>query len=78
MKLVLITGMSGAGKSVALKTLEDCGFEAIDNIPLAFLPAVAASVVEAGAFLPAAVAFVAEAAGVEAAVAAADGARISR
>ncbi len=38
MKLVLITGMSGAGKSVALKSLEDCGFEAIDNLPLAFLP----------------------------------------
>lgn len=37
MKLVLVTGMSGAGKSVALKTLEDCGFEAIDNMPLAFL-----------------------------------------
>lgn len=43
MKLVLVTGMSGAGKSVALKTLEDSGFEAIDNIPLAFLPAVAGS-----------------------------------
>ena len=39
MKLILVTGMSGAGKSVALKALEDCGFEAIDNIPLAFLPA---------------------------------------
>lgn len=37
MKLVLVTGMSGAGKSVALKTLEDCGFDAIDNMPLAFL-----------------------------------------
>ena len=43
MKLVLITGMSGAGKSVALKTLEDAGFEAIDNIPLTFLPDIAAS-----------------------------------
>jgi RNase adapter protein RapZ len=39
MKLVLVTGMSGAGKSVALKTLEDTGFEAIDNIPLSLLPA---------------------------------------
>ena len=38
MKLVLVTGMSGAGKSLALKTLEDCGFEAIDNIPLSLLP----------------------------------------
>jgi len=43
MKLVLVTGMSGAGKSLALKTLEDSGFEAIDNIPLAFLPALVAS-----------------------------------
>lgn len=43
MKLVLVTGMSGAGKSVALKTLEDSGFEAIDNIPLLFMPAVASS-----------------------------------
>ena len=43
MKLVLVTGMSGAGKSVALKTLEDCGFEAIDNLPLTFIPAVASS-----------------------------------
>ncbi len=40
MKLVLVTGMSGAGKSIALKTLEDSGFEAIDNLPLAFLPSV--------------------------------------
>lgn len=45
MKLVLVTGMSGAGKSVALKTLEDCGFEAIDNLPLAFF----SSVVNSGA-----------------------------
>ena len=43
MKLVLITGMSGAGKGVALKTLEDSGFEAIDNLPLGFLPDIASS-----------------------------------
>jgi len=43
MKLVLVTGMSGAGKSVALKTLEDSGFEAIDNMPLSFLPALTSS-----------------------------------
>lgn len=36
--LIIITGMSGAGKSVALKTFEDLGFEAIDNIPLSILP----------------------------------------
>lgn len=39
MQLVLITGMSGAGKSVALKTLEDFGFEAVDNIPLSLISA---------------------------------------
>ena len=35
--LVLVTGMSGAGKSTALKILEDLGFEAIDNLPLSML-----------------------------------------
>ena len=35
--LVLVTGMSGAGKSTALKILEDLGFEAIDNLPLSLL-----------------------------------------
>lgn len=30
--------MSGAGKSTALKTLEDMGYEAVDNLPLRFLP----------------------------------------
>ena len=32
--IVLVTGMSGAGKSSALKAFEDLGFEAIDNLPL--------------------------------------------
>ena len=35
--LVLVTGMSGAGKSTALKILEDLGYEAIDNLPLSML-----------------------------------------
>ena len=35
--LVLVTGMSGAGKSTALKILEDFGYEAIDNLPLSLL-----------------------------------------
>lgn len=37
-KLILITGISGAGRSSALKALEDIGYEAVDNIPLSFLP----------------------------------------
>ncbi len=34
---LLITGVSGAGKSSALKALEDIGFEAIDNVPISLL-----------------------------------------
>lgn len=37
-RLVLITGMAGAGRSTALKCLEDCGYEAVDNLPLALAP----------------------------------------
>lgn len=33
MQIVIITGMSGAGKSYALQTLEDTGFYCIDNLP---------------------------------------------
>lgn len=36
-QVVIVTGMSGAGKSSALNILEDVGFEAIDNLPIAFL-----------------------------------------
>lgn len=35
---IIVTGMSGAGKTTALKVLEDQGFFAIDNIPLTLLP----------------------------------------
>lgn len=37
-RLTLITGLSGAGLSVALKALEDQGYEAIDNLRLALVP----------------------------------------
>ena len=33
MEIVLITGMSGSGKSVALRALEDYGFYCVDNLP---------------------------------------------
>lgn len=33
-KIMLVTGLSGAGKSTALKTLEDMGWEAVDNFPI--------------------------------------------
>ncbi|MHA1152616.1 MAG: RNase adapter RapZ [Alphaproteobacteria bacterium] len=39
--LVLVTGLSGAGRSTALKILEDLGYEAIDNLPLDLLGSMA-------------------------------------
>ncbi|WP_296478255.1 RNase adapter RapZ [Roseinatronobacter sp.] len=36
-RLVLLTGPSGAGRSTALKALEDIGFEAIDNMPISLV-----------------------------------------
>lgn len=37
-KLVIITGMSGAGKTVAIQSFEDLGFYCVDNLPPALLP----------------------------------------
>ena len=34
MKLVIVTGMSGAGKTIALKMLEDLGYDCVDNLPI--------------------------------------------
>lgn len=36
-RVILVTGMSGAGHSSALKALEDLGYEAVDNLPLSLL-----------------------------------------
>src|SRR3546814_11063366 len=36
-EVLLVTGMSGAGKSTVLKTLEDLGWEVVDNLPLILL-----------------------------------------
>ncbi|WP_458576231.1 RNase adapter RapZ [Aliamphritea spongicola] len=38
MKLVVISGRSGSGKSTALQALEDIGFYCIDNLPAHLLP----------------------------------------
>lgn len=37
MRLVIVTGMSGAGKTIALKMLEDLGFYCVDNLPIPLL-----------------------------------------
>lgn len=38
MHLIILTGLSGSGKSVALRALEDSGFYCIDNLPATMLP----------------------------------------
>lgn len=37
-RVALVTGMSGAGRTSALRALEDAGYEAVDNLPLSLLP----------------------------------------
>jgi len=37
-KLVIITGMSGAGKTIAVQSLEDLGFFCVDNLPPVLIP----------------------------------------
>ena len=38
MKLIIVSGLSGSGKTVALHTLEDAGYYCIDNLPVGMLP----------------------------------------
>jgi len=42
-EILLVTGLSGAGKSTVLKTLEDLGWETVDNLPLRLLDRLLAS-----------------------------------
>src|SRR5271168_3158491 len=37
-ELVIITGLSGSGKGSVLKSLEDIGFYAVDNLPIDLIP----------------------------------------
>ena len=39
MKLVIVSGLSGAGKTTALHVLEDLGYYCVDNLPVSLLPA---------------------------------------
>ena len=47
-RLAVVSGTSGSGKSVALRTLEDLGFYCIDNLPASLLPALAEHALGAG------------------------------
>ncbi|HEY5851717.1 MAG TPA: RNase adapter RapZ [Lysobacter sp.] len=51
--LVIVSGMSGSGKSVALKTFEDLGYFCVDNLPADLLPQFVASVQQADEGAPA-------------------------
>ena len=48
MHIVLVTGMSGSGKSVALNVLEDAGYFCIDNLPVVFLEQVLGNLMQEG------------------------------
>jgi RNase adapter protein RapZ len=47
-RLIIITGMSGAGKSSAINVFEDLGFFCVDNLPIILLPKFAEVVVQSG------------------------------
>ena len=44
MQLILVSGLSGSGKSVALKALEDTGYFAVDNLPASLISALIDSI----------------------------------
>ncbi len=48
MKLFLISGLSGSGKSVALKVLEDSEYYCVDNLPVELLPSLISSLQQSG------------------------------
>ena len=48
MQLVLVSGLSGSGKSIALHVLEDAGFYCVDNLPGKLLPEVVDFLTDAG------------------------------
>ncbi|WP_145653513.1 RNase adapter RapZ [Pseudoduganella lurida] len=48
MRIVLITGISGSGKSVALNVLEDTGYYCVDNLPPALLASLVSTLAEEG------------------------------
>ncbi|MCW2338317.1 UPF0042 nucleotide-binding protein [Sphingobium sp. B2D3A] len=47
-RILVVTGLSGAGKSTSLRTLEDAGWETVDNLPLVLLDRLLAAPLPAG------------------------------
>ncbi|MEG1144540.1 MAG: RNase adapter RapZ [Clostridium sp.] len=52
MRLVIVTGMSGAGKTTALKMLEDMGFYCVDNLPISLVGKFGELVQQSGESIP--------------------------
>lgn len=48
MRLVIVTGMSGAGRSSVMKMLEDMGFFCVDNLPVRLIPKLTKITLEEG------------------------------
>lgn len=48
MKLIIVSGMSGSGKSTVLNVMEDLGFYCVDNLPIALLPSFIVEMAERG------------------------------
>ncbi len=47
MKLLIVSGLSGSGKSIVLDTLEDCGYYCIDNLPITLLQSFISHIMQA-------------------------------
>jgi len=46
MQLIIVSGRSGSGKTIALRVLEDLGFYCVDNLPISLLPTLVHAVIE--------------------------------
>jgi UPF0042 nucleotide-binding protein len=53
--VLLISGLAGAGRTTALRALEDLGYEAVDNLPLELLPHLVSGIASAGSEGPIAI-----------------------
>ncbi|MDE2272381.1 MAG: RNase adapter RapZ [Xanthomonadaceae bacterium] len=51
-RMVVLTGLSGAGKTVALRAFEDLGFYCVDNLPTTLLPSLYRALTDGGRGLP--------------------------